>query len=240
MSSNNASVASKRQREESRQSGLAKRSRLESPADDDKKTCLVDDSHFSLKRIRMSSGIPIAKMLKKIQTTRDERGEASDFVRRLDCLALVHVGDSVKFNRKRINGFTDNCAIVSWSWEGSSEHEDEAAGSYMIEDAQTRDLMRTSNVRDTVWRRAAAYMQYRQISNLWIDSECIKQDPVQERQKAMSEMDRLYNQGSHPFGMLARPVTEERELHLLAQILQGKLVRRHEYGDGSISIEGED
>ncbi|KAG8161684.1 hypothetical protein KVR01_008671 [Diaporthe batatas] len=235
MSVNNTSVASKRQREESRQPGAAKRSRLGSPVNNGK-TCLVDDSHFSLKRIRMSSGMPIMKMLKKIQTTRDERGEASDFVRRLECLRLVHAGDNVEFRRKRINGFTDNCAIVSWSWEGSPEHEDETAGSYMVEDAQTRDLMRTSDVRDTVWRRAAAYMRYRRISHLWIDSECITQDPIQERQKAMSEMDRLYNQGSHPFGMLARPVTEEREVHLLAQILQGKLVRKYEYGDGRISI----
>lgn len=199
----------------------------------------MDDCDFSLKKIRASSGISIMEMLKKIQTTRDERGEASDFVRRLECLSLVHVGDTVKFRRKRINGITDKCAIVSWSWEVSPEHEDEAAGSYMIEDAQTRGLMRTSTVRDRIWRRAAAYMQYRQISHLWIDSECIKQEPIQERQKAMSEMDRLYNQGSHPVGMLARPVAERRELHLLAMILQRRLVRKHDYGDGSMSIKKE-
>lgn len=88
MSSKNASVFSKRQREESRQPGTTKRSRLQSSVDDDKKTCLVDDSGFSLKKIRKISGMPIMKMLKKIQTTRDERGEASDFVRRVSPLYM--------------------------------------------------------------------------------------------------------------------------------------------------------
>lgn len=107
----------------------------------------------------------------------------------------------------------------------------------MVEDVQTRELMRPSVVRDVVWRRAAAYMKYRQTSYVWLDSECIKQELIKERQKAMSEMDRLYNQGSHPVGMLARPVTEEKELHPLAQILQGKLVRKyHEYGDDRMCI----
>lgn len=162
------------------------------------------------------------EMMQEIKETAKERDQASVFVRHLDCLRLIHLGRTIEFEKARINVFDEDseCAIVSWSWT-PSKYERKAVGSGFIADSASE--RKCSEVRDSVWRRAAAYMLHERIKYLWIDAECINQDNKKEKEKAMSEMDWLYHCGTHPFGMLTRPVESEDELHLLAQILQGEL-----------------
>lgn len=162
------------------------------------------------------------EIMEGIKETAIKRDQASVFVRQLDCLRLIDLGGAIEFKRARIDVFDDDsdCAIASWSWN-ASEHETELVGSYIIEDDAGK--RRPSEVRDSIWRRAAAYMLNAGVKYLWIDAECIDQEDNKKKEKAMQEMDWLYHYGTHPFGMLTRPVNKEDELHLLAQILQGEL-----------------
>lgn len=162
----------------------------------------------------------IMDMMQQIQATHFERDKASAFVRDLKCLRLKHLGDTIKFKTAQIDVFDEDCAIASWSWK-RSKHEDSSVGRCLIEDDKGES--RRSKVRDSVWRRAAAFMRYTGVQYLWIDRECIAQDNSEEQKTAMGEMDLLYQRGKPPFGMLTRPLKKETELHLLAQILQGKL-----------------
>lgn len=157
------------------------------------------------------------QMMEDIQTACIERGEASVFVRRFECLHLVNSGDTIKFKKAWINAFDVDCAIVSYPWT-RPENEPEVAGSCFIEDDAGGS--RRSETRYSVWRRAADYMELNDVEYLWIDAECIAQEDVEARAKAIGEMDWLYHHASHPFGMLTRTVETEDELHLLAQILQ--------------------
>lgn len=163
--------------------------------------------------------MPIMQMMNEIQKTRFERGEASSFISRLECLHLVKSGDTIKFNKALINALNVKCAVVSYCWK-PPEDEREVAGSCFIED--DAGWSRRSEVRYSVWRRAVDYMQSRRppVRYLWIDAECIAQEDSKAKAKAISEMDWLYRHGSHPFGMLTRTVETEDEMHILAQILK--------------------
>lgn len=155
------------------------------------------------------------QMMEEIQTSRTKRDEASVFVGNLECLRLVDWGETIKFEKACINAFEVDCAIISYSWNQPG-NQPEVAGSWFVEDG------RRSIVPDYVWRRAADYMQSEEVEYLWIDAECIAQQDSEAKAKAIGEMDWLYHHGSHPFGMLTRPVKKEIDLHFLAQVLQGE------------------
>lgn len=167
-------------------------------------------------------------MMEEIQATGVKRREASVFVRQLKCLQLVDSGDAIKFKEACTNVFDPDakCAIISYPWK-RPRYERKEAGRCSIEDDAGKS--RPSKVRYYVLRRAAAYMRYEKVENLWIDEECIAQEDIEERKRAINEMDWLYHHGSHPFGMLTRIVKEEFELYLLAQILQGHMLFRCKY-----------
>lgn len=165
--------------------------------------------------------MPIMKMMEEIQKTCTKRGEASVFIPRLECLRLVEYVDTIKFKKAWINTFDTECAIVSHSWR-RPKNERKLPGSCFIEDHAGRTTR--SKVRYSVWSRAVAYMLHNRVEYLWIDTECITQKESEAKTKAISEMDWLYHHGTHPFGMLNRPVKTEIEMHLLAQILQGDML----------------
>lgn len=99
------------------------------------------------------------KMMEEIKENAIERDQASAFVCDLDCLRLIHPspGRTIEFERARTNIFDKDfkCAIASWSWK-PSKYENEVAGSCFIEDDTGE--RKCSEIRDSVWRRAAAYM----------------------------------------------------------------------------------
>lgn len=171
--------------------------------------------------------MPIMEMMKEIQETCTKRSEASVFTRRLECLRLVECVDTIKFKKAWINAFDTECAIVSYSWR-RPKNERKVHGSCFIEDHA--GTSRRSKVRYPVWSRAVAYMLHNRIEYLWIDKECIPQEEGEAKSKALSEMDWLYHHGTHPFGMLSRPVKTEVELYLLAQILQGEMLSEDAHG----------
>lgn len=171
--------------------------------------------------------MPIMEMMKEIQETCTKRGEASVFTRRLECLRLVEYVDTIKFKKAWINALDTECAIVSYSWR-RPKNEPKVSGICFIEDHAGRT--RRSKVRYSVWSRAVAYMLHNLVEYLWIDEECISQEESEAKSKAISEMDWLYHHGTHPFGMLNRPVKTEIQLHLLAQILQGEMLSEDAHG----------
>lgn len=216
---NNASVAAKRRRvDASPQPAEAKRPRLAE--------AFPDDIDFTLEEIRLNYGISIMEMIKKIQKTRVCRHENTDFIRRLKCLRLVKLGNTVKFKTDQIEDLNaTKCVIVSWSWE-ASKYESEQAGSCFIDNRS-----KPSKVRNCVWRRAAAYMQYMRVDYLWIDRECINQKDPEKKDKAMRQMDLLYHLGKHPLGLLTRPIDDKDDLLLLAQILRRDMLNSKLSGD---------
>lgn len=157
-------------------------------------------------------------MMEKIQETRIDRYKATDFIRRLKCLRPLDLDDKMTFETAEIHDFDDDCVIVSWSWD-PSQYESEPEYNCFIDGSDS-----PSKVRDSVWRRTAAYMQNQEVDYLWIDRECITQDDDEEKEEAMREMDLLYHHGSHPLGILTRPVENEDELYLLAEILRGEML----------------
>jgi hypothetical protein len=163
-------------------------------------------------------------MMQEIQTTRILRDKNSLFVRHLECLRLIDDGPIITFKEAQINVFRENCqcAIASWSWKPSIDDNEVARGGICLIEEDFFNIRR-SEVRYSIWKRAAAYMRHTGVDYLWIDAECITQEDCEEKEKAMREMDLLYRYGSHPFGLLTRSVETETELHLLAQILQGEL-----------------
>lgn len=158
-------------------------------------------------------------MMKKIQTARISRHEKLDFIRRLKCLQPLDLGDKMKFKTARIYDFKKDCVIVSWSWDPSKYE------SKVYDNCQCFIDDRLSDVRGSVWRRTAAYMRNKRVDHVWIDKECNPQEDGQEKQQAMSVMDLLYHWGSHPLGILTRPIGKEDDLHLLAQILQREMLK---------------
>ncbi|KAK1840037.1 ATP-dependent DNA helicase [Colletotrichum chrysophilum] len=180
----------------------------------------ADHSRLPLEQIRKESGVPIVKSMQEIKTTATQRHKASDAVRNLKCLLLTGHGSTISFKDAHRNGFVDECAILSWSWQCSIYESSEPSSCY-IEDQDGSG--RTSRVRGCIMRRVAAYMRYRGVRYVWIDAECIAQDNEEEVEEGMHAMDLLYHFGSHPFGLLARPIETKDHLHLLAKILGGQL-----------------
>lgn len=180
----------------------------------------ADPSTLSLEQIRKESGVPIVRTMEEIQTTAMPRDKASGFVRHLKCLLLTGDGSTITFKDVRRNGFVDEVAILSWPWQ-CSIYESSETGSCYIEDYD--GSVRTSRVRNSIMRRVAAYMRYMGVRYGWIDAECIAQDNEEEVEEGMHATDMLYHFGSHPFGLLARPIETKIHLHLLAKILDGQL-----------------
>lgn len=158
-----------------------------------------------------------------IQEIFTERDEWSEFIRQLKCLRLVDSGNT--FEKAQIDDFDktyheNKCAIASWSWKPSKyEYEEGVEWSYFLEDSSN-----PSDVRNSVWERAASYMRNQQVEYLWIDAECIEQNDEAKKERAMHEMDLLYHCGSHPFGILTRTIKKTDELRLLAEILRGDML----------------
>ncbi|KAF4894955.1 hypothetical protein CGCFRS4_v006231 [Colletotrichum fructicola] len=164
--------------------------------------------------------------MEEIKTTAMQRDKASGFVRRLKCLLLTGDGSTITFKDARRDGFADEVAILSWSWQ-CSIYESSETGSCYIEDQGGSG--RTSRVRNSIMRRAAAYMRYMGVGYLWIDAECIAQDNKEEVAEAVHATDLLYHFGTHPFGLLTRPIETKHELDVLARILKGEMAYKSKY-----------
>ncbi|KAF4419032.1 hypothetical protein CFRS1_v015349 [Colletotrichum fructicola] len=186
----------------------------------------ADPSTLSLEQIRKESGVPIVRTMEEIKTTAMQRDKASGFVRRLKCLLLTGDGSTITFKDARRDGFADEVAILSWSWQ-CSIYESSETGSCYIEDQGGSG--RTSRVRNSIMRRAAAYMRYMGVGYLWIDAECIAQDNKEEVAEAVHATDLLYHFGTHPFGLLTRPIETKHELDVLARILKGEMAYKSKY-----------
>ncbi|KAJ0359429.1 hypothetical protein COL26b_014360 [Colletotrichum chrysophilum] len=128
--------------------------------------------------------------MQEIQTTTIQLDKSLDFVRNLECLRPADVGYRDEFERVRINVFNEECAGGSYTWSPAHYESGEAGACHV----RTRDgkKMEPSQVRDSVLRRAKAYMRHVNVKYLWIDKECIVQDSSEEKEKAFHAMDLVY------------------------------------------------
>ncbi|KAI8294260.1 hypothetical protein K4K56_002827 [Colletotrichum sp. SAR 10_98] len=162
--------------------------------------------------------------MRSIQNSRTQRDKAMDFVRNMECLRLINgeSPDEFMFERVRINVFDEPCAPISYTW-GPSTCEDEETGGYIIQGRNGR--REPSEVRNCVLRRAAAFLRYINVDNLWIDKECIVQHDSEEKETAMHAMDLVYQCADNPFGLLTTTVQDELELRYFALLLRGDMVK---------------
>ncbi|KAF4820336.1 hypothetical protein CGCTS75_v011342 [Colletotrichum tropicale] len=163
--------------------------------------------------------------MRSIQNSKTQRDKAMDFVRNMECLRLINgeSPDELMFERVHINVFDEPCAPISYTW-GPSTYEDEEAGGYIIQGRNGRG--EPSEVRNCVLRRAAAFLRYIDVDNLWIDKECIVQHDSEEKETAMHAMDLVYQYAGHPFGLLTTLVKDELQLLYLALLLLGDMVKK--------------
>ncbi|KAF4813634.1 hypothetical protein CGCSCA5_v008239 [Colletotrichum siamense] len=161
--------------------------------------------------------------MRSIQNSKTQRDKAMDFVRNMECLRLINgeSPDEFMFERVHINVFDEPCAPISYTWEPST-CEDEEDGGYIIQGRNDRG--EPSEVRNCVLRRAAAFLRYIDVDNLWIDKECIVQHDSEEKETAIHAMDLVYQCADHPFGLLTTTVKDELGLRYLALLLRGKMV----------------
>lgn len=183
---------------------------------------------------------PINSMLLDIQTSKIQHGKSLDFVRHLECLrpsgqCKTDEDELIQpdFSRERINAFqNEEYMAVSYTWD-AAEFESRESGGYLLESrGETTEL---SNTRNIVFDRAIPYMRYFGIENLWIDRECIVQEPGVEKEIAINAMDLVYQHSKYPVALLARRIETELELHLLTQLLEGDLAYKNEQ-DGSLLL----
>jgi len=136
--------------------------------------------------------------------------------------------------RKPINALRQrNYLALSYTWD-PSDYESKRRGRYLVEKAGSKSK-EASEVRDCVLNRALRYMQHKRIPLLWIDRHSINQDTCEgdscelhlwcrRKREAVEAMDIVYEQSKHPVGLLARPLDDQNELHLLGQVLCGHFV----------------
>lgn len=193
----------------------------------------LDDKSLSLLDIAEKSRTSIVSQLVRIgeENNQLEHGKVLYHIEELQCFQP----DGLTLRRVQINAFTQREYLaLSYTWD-PSDHEAEQHGSYLVEKAGT-NIAEPSGVRDCVIGRVLRYMHHVRIPLLWIDRHSINQDTCKddddcelhswciEKREAVEAMDIVYERSRHPVGLLARPLEDQNELHLLGRVLCGHFV----------------
>lgn len=122
-----------------------------------------------------------------------------------------------------------NYVAVSYTWTPSVD-ECATTGGYLVpsRDRPSRNVQ--SAVRDHVWDRVLRFADYVRCPNIWVDRDCIDQADEVEKEAAMQSMHLVYSLSRCPVGLLTCTFTTERQLDLLANLLNAT-VRSHEQAE---------
>lgn len=120
----------------------------------------------------------------------------------------------------RLSALKDASAyvVVSYCWnrahsEWSSNNSDESI-QVICEDQSRRPI----NAPFDVLYRSIAYAEAQNINAIWIDQECIDQSDPVEKEKAIQEMDMVYENSKYPIAVLEFGFQAQTELDVFASI----------------------
>ena len=77
---------------------------------------------------------------------------------------------------------------------------------------------RTSNAPSDVLYRSIAYAEAQNVNAVWIDQECIDQSDPVEKENAIQEMDKVYEESKYPIAVLEFSFQTQTELDVFASI----------------------
>ncbi|KAK2601570.1 hypothetical protein QQS21_004888 [Conoideocrella luteorostrata] len=206
----------------------------------------TDDRDQSLLQLRLRHRASIISQLVSIGSESNQREHAKFryFITKLHCLRPKRPS-GVELYRKSINAFYERQYVaLSYTWE-PSKYEDPLPGLYSVQNWDD-NRFQPSPVRNCVLDRIRHYMDCVNIRMLWIDAHSIRQDTCgvescsrhphcAEKYDALQAMDLVYQLSEHPVALLGWQLTVESELHVLAQILSGHLVRKISDGEFRLS-----
>lgn len=90
--------------------------------------------------------------------------------------------------------------VLSYTWDLSAG-EDEKAGHHYVQERDSEDFFE-STLRNVVWERASAYMEYCENELLWVDQGCINQYDKVEKEVTVQTMDLVYSLSKFPVASL--------------------------------------
>lgn len=207
----------------------------------------VDDSKKSLRQIAHDHGKSVISLLLDIQREKCSQEKSIPFLKKLECLGLPReyhgpYGSYQQYlPRRLIDAFEcRDYVALSYTW-GPSKHEDADHGDYYVQRqaGEHEKSPMQPEVRNCVLRRITQYMRAAGVGLLWIDQHGMFQKMPPEcedaadclhslcdhKREGMQVMDLVYQLSDHPVGLLGRPISSERELKLLGDLLLGDLVQ---------------
>ncbi|KAB8263135.1 heterokaryon incompatibility protein-domain-containing protein [Aspergillus pseudonomiae] len=168
----------------------------------------------------------------------DER--TSDWIENLE---IIYPGSSCQRRKRRWNGeiVCDNdekkrlrrahvnahgqrkYVAVSYTWKPLSTQLS-SHGSHLVESRDGR-YPRVSQVRDQVFNRVIAYVNYLKdteplVWGFWIDQECIDQKNEAKKQRAIQSMEHVYAKSAFPVALLSVRIQSEDHLEDLVYLLK--------------------
>ncbi|KAL8372203.1 hypothetical protein RB595_001816 [Gaeumannomyces hyphopodioides] len=194
-----------------------------------------DDKDQSLLQLSRHHGASIVSQLVDIgsESNQQKHLKVRSFIDNLQCLQPI----GLELRRRSIDASREQRYVaLSYTWT-PSEHENPEPpepGWYPVENWDNKGV-KPSSVRKCVLDRVIRYMRHADVSFLWIDVHCIRQDTCGsdacvrhshciEKRDSIQAMDLVYQLSKHPVALLGRRLRSESELYLLERILAGDLV----------------
>ncbi|KAH7053230.1 hypothetical protein B0J12DRAFT_571540 [Macrophomina phaseolina] len=138
--------------------------------------------------------------------------------------------------RTAVNGRAGNYIAISYPWDASSHpgttDDPRTGGIWRICTSASR-AHAASAVRDVVLTRAARCAEALGCPNLWLDRECVPQDPGPENEAALHTMDLVYQFSAWPVALLFNPIAGEAELRVFESVMGLELLEAREAGRGA-------
>jgi hypothetical protein len=111
-----------------------------------------------------------------------------------------------------------NFVAISYRWRHACQN-----GSYQIAAGQGWK-QKSSKVPDGIMDRVVRYVTHFNLSEFWIDQECIDQQDSRAKEFAIQSMDLVYRCSNRPLGILTTSLQQKGQLKLLNQMLLNEFV----------------
>lgn len=184
-----------------------------------------DDTGSKLDELQISQPTSIVSSLIRAQQCTEQEGRDFAYFDSLQCLSITRNGSATghghELSMVRLPRHDGHFAAVSHVWE-ASENTDQAVERYHVRLKSGKT--RPARIRDDVLDRVIQYTISQSISSFWMDQECINQRDKRAKADAMRVMDIVYRRSHHPVGVLSVPLTHQKHVNHLRQLLEGSCV----------------
>lgn len=186
---------------------------------------MLDDSNSDLDERYIAWPTSIVDSLIRAQECVDHTSRDFSYFDSLLCLSTCgdssSTGQDDELSLVQLPNHRRDFAAVSYVWF-APDHTDRFYSPYFIR--LRPDELRSSKVRCGILHRITKYLTNIGVSLFWIDQECINQEDRQAKSDAINAMDIVYRRSRFPLGLLSVPLTLERHINHIQQLLAGNLV----------------